>query len=61
MFLLFKFLTAHLHVEISVLIILGEEAPPKNYSNKGLAKYFLQGHIEKKKKKQKKCCCVFFV
>lgn len=54
MFLLLKFLTAHFHVEIRVLIILDEEALPMNYSIKGLANYFLQGHIEKKQNKTEK-------
>lgn len=43
MVLLFKFLTARFHDEISVLLyLLDEEAPPTNYSNKGLANYFLR-------------------
>lgn len=45
MVLLFKFLTARFHDEISVLLyLLDEEAPPTNYSNKGLANLFLKGH-----------------
>lgn len=43
MILLFKFLAAHFHDEISVLLyLLDEEAPPMSYSNKGLVNYFLR-------------------
>lgn len=43
MVLLFKFLAAHFHDKISVLLyLLDEEAPPMSYSNKGLVNYFLR-------------------